>query len=152
MRNRNTQTLYVIFLSIFLGACGGGGSSSGVDTGTAEHETYSTNLSGVWTGTAEMFGEFDEVVVTVTVHQAVSDSAESPAQALTGTVTLNGGSPGNLTGTKNGNGWSISGAADGVIGSIEQTLLSGSKSSGTISLTTGPPDPILTVDLKLTKI
>ena len=135
MRNRNTQTLYVIFLSIFLGACGGGGSSSGVDTGTAEHDTYSTNLSGVWTGTAEMLGEFDEVLVTVTVHQAVSDSAESPAQALTGTVTFNGGGAGSVTGTKDSDAWNVSGAVDGAIGSIDQTLLSAKKSSGTIAYT-----------------
>jgi len=150
MGNKNRAMLYVSFLSIFLSACGGGGSSSGVEVGTAERETYSTNVSGVWSGTAEMLGELDEVVVTVTVHQAVSDSVESPAQALTGTVTFNGGAPGTVTGTKDGDAWSVSGAADGAIGSIDQTLLSATKSSGTISYTA--EGSTVTAGLNLTKI
>ena len=45
MRNRNRSLLYVIFLSIFLGACGGGGSSSGVETGAAETEAPATEVA-----------------------------------------------------------------------------------------------------------
>ena len=149
MRKRNGQMLYLIFLSTLLSACGGGGSSSGVDTGTAEHETYSTNVSGVWTGTAETFGEWDEVVVAVTVHQAVSD-LESSKPYLTGTITFNGGSPGNLKGSKVGNSWHVSGEEEGVIGSIDQTLLSATKSSGTISYTA--EGITTTAGLNLTKI
>ena len=45
MRNRNRPILYVSFLSIFLGACGGGGSSSGVETGAAETEAPATEVA-----------------------------------------------------------------------------------------------------------
>jgi hypothetical protein len=84
---------------------------------TPSYETHSTNVSGVWSGTTTMFGA--AVVVNVTVHQAVSDSAESPAQALTGTATLNGGAPFNVIGTKEGDAWSVSGGSGDVILSTE---------------------------------
>ena len=160
----NTK-VYVILFSLFLAACGGGGSDSGVTAEVSEvaevaeeaevveapsYDTHSTNVSGVWSGTTTMFGA--AVVVNVTVHQAVSDSAENPAQALTGTVTLNGGAPFNLTGTKEGDAWSVSGASAAAILSTDQTLSSAGDSSGTLSLTIGAPDNTGTVDLSLTKV
>ncbi len=143
----------VVLFSLILAACGGGSSDSGGESEPAEvatYETHSTNVSGVWSGTTTMFGA--AVVVNVTVHQAVSDSAENPAQALTGTVTLNGGAPFNLTGTKEGDAWSVSGASAAAILSTDQTLSSAGDSSGTLSLTIGAPDNTGTVDLSLTKV
>ena len=143
----------VVLFSLILAACGGGSSDGGGESEPAEvatYETHSTNVSGVWSGTTTMFGA--AVVVNVTVHQAVSDSAENPAQALTGTVTLNGGAPFNLTGTKEGDAWSVSGASAAAILSTDQTLSSAGDSSGTLSLTIGAPDNTGTVDLSLTKV
>ena len=143
----------VVLFSLILAACGGGSSDGGGESEPAEvatYETHSTNVSGVWSGTTTMLGA--AVVVNVTVHQAVSDSAENPAQALTGTVTLNGGAPFNLTGTKEGDAWSVSGASATAILSTDQTLSSAGDSSGTLSLTIGAPDNTGTVDLSLTKV
>ncbi len=143
----------VVLFSLILAACGGGSSDGGGESEPAEvatYETHSTNVSGVWSGTTTLHGA--TLVVNVTVHQAVSDSAENPAQALTGTITLNGGAPFNLTGTKTGDAWSVSGASAAAILSTDQTLSSAGDSSGTLSLTIGAPDNTGTVDLSLTKV
>ena len=143
----------VVLFSLILAACGGGSSDGGAGgepepTEVAPYETHSTNVSGVWSGTTTMLGA--AVVVNVTVNQAVSDSAENPSQALTGTFILNGGAPINVTGTKEGDAWSVSGANVGNILSINQTLSSAGGSSGTFSLTI-VGDVTGTVNLSLTK-
>jgi galactitol-specific phosphotransferase system IIB component len=45
MRNNNTQMMYVIFFSIFLSACGSGGSSSGVEAEVAESGVADTEVA-----------------------------------------------------------------------------------------------------------
>jgi hypothetical protein len=154
----NTKA-YVILFSLFLAACGGGGSDSGVKESSEvagaggaggeagaggaggevaaapSYETHSTNVSGVWSGATTVIGV--AAVVNVTVNQAVSDSAENPAQALTGTITVNGVDSIDVTGTKEGDAWSLSGALDGTIVSLNQTLSSAGGSSGSLSVTLG---------------
>jgi len=144
----------VVLFSLILAACGGGSSDGGGESEPAEvatYETHSTNVSGVWSGTVTSpLGA--AVVVIVTINQAVSDSAESPAQALTGTVTLDGGAPFNLTGTKEGDAWSVSGEAPGwAVVSTDQTLSSAGDSSGTLIINE-LPHVTTTMDLSLTKV
>ena len=143
----------VVLFSLILAACGGGSSDGGAGgepepTEVAPYETHSTNVSGVWSGTTTFFGV--AYVMNLTVNQAVSDSAENPSQALTGTFILNGGAPINVTGTKEGDAWSVSGASADVILSTDQTLSSATNSSGTFSLTI-VGDVTGTVNLSLTK-
>ena len=137
----------VVLFSLILAACGGGSSDGGGESEPAEvatYETHSTNLTGIWINA--------EQKVTVTINQAVSDSAESPAQALTGTVTLDGGAPFNLTGTKEGDAWSVSGEAPGwAVVSTDQTLSSAGDSSGTLIINE-LPHVTTTMDLSLTKV
>ena len=137
----------VVLFSLILAACGGGSSDGGGESEPAEvatYETHSTNLTGIWINS--------EQEVIVTINQAVSDSAESPAQALTGTVTLDGGAPFNLTGTKEGDAWSVSGEAPGwAVVSTDQTLSSAGDSSGTLIINE-LPDVTYYVDLSLTKV
>ncbi len=148
----NTKA-YVILFSLFLAACGGGNTESEVekvdttpvdvnvtvvDPGTDEpeapevpsYETHSTNVSGVWSGT---YGGASTVIITV--HQATPDSAESPAQVLTGSVTLAGAPTFDFTGTKTGDAWSVNWTAAGLVYSIDQTLSSAGGSTGTIKAT-----------------
>ncbi len=142
----------VVLFSLILAACGGGSSDGGGESEPAEvatYETHSTNVSGVWSGTTTLHGA--TLVVNVTVHQAVSDSAENPAQALTGTITLNGGAPFNLTGTKTGDAWSVSGASAAAILSTDQTLSSAGGSTGTIKATSVGPDGGMFANVSLTK-
>ena len=125
----------VVLFSLILAACGGGssdGSSESKPAEVATYETHSTNLTGIWINS--------EQEVIVTINQAVSDSAESPAQALTVTVD-NDGDIYELTGTKEGDVWSASGIFDtginggGVVDDlvqIDMTLSSATNSSGTL--------------------
>ena len=144
----NTKA-YVILFSLFLAACGGGTTESGpvgkkpdvnvtvVNPGTDEpegpevpsYETHSTNVSGVWSGTYA-----GASTVIITVHQATPDSAESPVQALTGSVALTGVLF-DVTGTKTGDAWSVNWTAAGLVYSIDQTLSSAGGSTGTIKAT-----------------
>ena len=147
----NTKA-YVILFSLFLAACGGGNTESEVekvdttpvdvnvtvvDPGTDEpeapevpsYETHSTNVSGVWSGT---YGGASTVIITV--HQATPDSAESPVQALTGSVALTGVLF-DVTGTKTGDAWSVNWTNAGLVYSIDQTLSSAGGSTGTIKAT-----------------
>jgi hypothetical protein len=163
----NTKA-YVILFSLFLAACGGGTTESGpvektppdvnvtvVDPGTDEpeapevpsYETHSTNISGVWTGTAH-----GGATVNITALQVAPDSAENPAQALTGTIILSGGPPIDVTGSKEGDTWSLSGASTTSILSVGQTLSSAGGSSGTISITPSGGEIEIVVDLSLVKI
>ena len=144
----NTKA-YVILFSLFLAACGGGTTESGpvgkkpdvnvtvVNPGTDEpegpevpsYETHSTNVSGVWSGTYA-----GASTVIITVHQATPDSAESPVQALTGSVALTGVLF-DVTGTKTGDAWSVNWTNAGLVYSIDQTLSSAGGSTGTIKAT-----------------
>ncbi len=147
----NTKA-YVILFSLFLAACGGGNTESEVekvdttpvdvnvtvvDPGTDEpeapevpsYETHSTNVSGVWSGTYA-----GASTVIITVHQATPDSAESPVQALTGSVALTGVLF-DVTGTKTGDAWSVNWTNAGLVYSIDQTLSSAGGSTGTIKAT-----------------
>ena len=139
----NTKA-YVILFSLFLAACGGGGSGTGVEK---LYETHSTNISGVWTGTAH-----GGATVNITALQVAPDSAENPAQALTGTIILSGGPPIDVTGSKEGDTWSLSGASTTSILSVGQTLSSAGGSSGTISITPSGGEIEIVVDLSLVKI
>ncbi|MDP7518418.1 MAG: hypothetical protein QGI17_15050 [Arenicellales bacterium] len=148
----NTKA-YVILFSLFLAACGGGNTESEVekvdttpvdvnvtvvDPGTDEpeapevpsYETHSTNVSGVWSGIV------DGAPVIVTIFQATPDSAESPVQALTGSVALIGVLF-DVTGTKEGDAWSVSGASAAAILSTDQTLSSAGGSTGIIKISAG---------------
>jgi hypothetical protein len=163
----NTKA-YVILFSLFLAACGGGGSDSGVKESSEvagaggaggeagaggaggeagaggaggevaaapSYETHSTNISGVWLGVDSfcllgfLCGDLE-----LTVVQAVSDSAESPVQALTGSF-LHNGNVGSITGTKEGDEWNITFemSADFYV-TINQTLSSANESSGLFTL------------------
>ncbi len=163
----NTKA-YVILFSLFLAACGGGNTESEVekvdttpvdvnvtvvDPGTDEpeapevpsYETHSTNVSGVWSGT---YGGASTVIITV--HQATPDSAESPVQALTGSVALTGVLF-DVTGTKTGDAWSVNWTAAGLVYSIDQTLSSAGGSTGTIKATGVGVDAGSFANVSLTK-
>ena len=162
----NTKA-YVILFSLFLAACGGGTTESGpvaktppdvivtvVNPGTDEpegpevpsYETHSTNVSGVWSGTYA-----GASTVIITVHQATPDSAESPAQVLTGSVTLAGAPTFDFTGTKTGDAWSVNWTAAGLVYSIDQTLSSAGGSTGTMKVTSVGVDGRMVADVSLTK-
>jgi hypothetical protein len=163
----NTKA-YVILFSLFLAACGGGNTESEVekvdttpvdvnvtvvDPGTDEpeapevpsYETHSTNVSGVWSGTYA-----GASTVIITVHQATPDSAESPVQALTGSVALTGVLF-DVTGTKTGDAWSVNWTNAGLVYSIDQTLSSAGGSTGTIKATSVGPDGGMFANVSLTK-
>ncbi len=160
----NTKA-YVILFSLFLAACGGGTTESGpvgkkpdvnvtvVNPGTDEpegpevpsYETHSTNVSGVWSGTYA-----GASTVIITVHQATPDSAESPVQALTGSVALTGVLF-DVTGTKTGDAWSVNWTAAGLVYSIDQTLSSAGGSTGTIKATGVGVDAGSFANVSLTK-
>ncbi len=141
----NTKA-YVILFSLILAACGGGSSDGGGENAPPEvapHVTHSTNLTGIWINS--------EHEVIVTIYQAVSDSAESPAQALTVTVEHPIGVFA-LTGTKSGDTWSASGTVGGIIASIEQTLSSATNSSGTLKFyDLDTPEEQTLISVSLTK-
>ena len=146
----------VVLFSLILAACGGGSSDGGGENAPAEvapHVTHSTNISGIWINS--------EQEVIVTINQAVSDSAESPAQALTVTVD-NDGKIYELTGTKEGDVWSASGTVDGVlrcwlcvpddIVQIDMTLSSATNSSGTLKFyDLDTPEEQTLISVSLTK-
>ncbi len=160
----NTKA-YVILFSLFLAACGGGTTESGpvgkkpdvnvtvVNPGTDEpegpevpsYETHSTNVSGVWSGTYA-----GASTVIITVHQATPDSAESPVQALTGSVALTGVLF-DVTGTKTGDAWSVNWTNAGLVYSIDQTLSSAGGSTGTIKATGVGVDAGSFANVSLTK-
>ena len=163
----NTKA-YVILFSLFLAACGGGNTESEVekvdttpvdvnvtvvDPGTDEpeapevpsYETHSTNVSGVWSGTYA-----GASTVIITVHQATPDSAESPVQALTGSVALTGVLF-DVTGTKTGDAWSVNWTNAGLVYSIDQTLSSAGGSTGTIKATGVGVDAGSFANVSLTK-
>jgi hypothetical protein len=136
----------VVLFSLILAACGGGSSDGGGENAPAEvapHVTHSTNISGIWINS--------EQEVIVTINQAVSDSAESPAQALTVTVQ-HGADVFALTGTKSGDTWSASGTVGNSIVSIEQTLSSATNSSGTLKFyDLDTPEEQTLISVSLTK-
>ncbi len=148
----------VVLFSLILAACGGGssdGSSESKPAEVATYETHSTNLTGIWINA--------EQKVTVTINQAVSDSAESPAQVLTVTVD-NDGDTYALTGTKEGDVWSASGIFDAGMGclgapcdvddlvQIDMTLSSATNSSGTLKFyDLDTPEEQTLISVSLTK-
>ncbi len=145
----------VVLFSLILAACGGGSSDGSGENAPAEvatYETHSTNLTGIWINS--------EHEVIVTINQAVSDSAESPAQALTVTVD-NDGKIYELTGTKEGDVWSASGIFDtginggGVVDDlvqIDMTLSSATNSSGTLKFyDLDTPEEQTLISVSLTK-
>ena len=170
----NTKA-YVILFSLFLAACGGGNTESEVekvdttpvdvnvtvvDPGTDEpeapevpsYETHSTDISGVWTGVITFMGSV--AVVAVTVHQAVSDSADNTSVGLVGTVNVDFGTTSptvDVTGTKTADTWSLSGSSPNVALSAVQILSSDDNSSGTFSLTMGVPGTTENVNINLAK-
>ena len=148
----------VVLFSLILAACGGGSSDGGGESEPAEvatYETHSTNLTGIWINS--------EQEVIVTINQAVSDSAESPAQALTVTVD-NDGDIYELTGTKEGDVWSASGIfnvfddwvcpdchVDDLV-QIDMTLSSATNSSGTLKFyDLDTPEEQTLISVSLTK-
>ena len=145
----------VVLFSLILAACGGGSSDGGGENAPAEvapHVTHSTNISGIWINS--------EQEVIVTINQAVSDSAESPAQVLTVTVN-NDHDIYTLTGTKEGDVWSASGIFDiginggGVVDDlvqIDMTLSSATNSSGTLKFyDLDTPEEQTLISVSLTK-
>jgi len=89
--------------------------------------------------------------VTIAVSQPVSDPAAAVAMALSGSLTLNNGTPLAMTGTKEGNVWNMSGNNGTVIASVHQTLTSATTGTGDFTLQIGPPSNTGTVGLNLTK-
>jgi len=139
----------VFFISTFaeLSGCGGDSSSGS--------NSFSSNISGVWTGIAIFFGV--STTVTVTTNQPVSGRSSTTnsgllsAQAITGTISLNGGTALNATGSKDDNGWSLSGAQGDTVVTLNQTLNSATTTTGTMTLQVGSPSNQATVGLNLTK-
>ena len=123
----------------------GGGSSSGAG--------FSNNISGVWSGTVAAGGPPTPVVVTV--NQAVpgrslaSSSVLNAAQALTGTVAIEGEGSLTVNGTKDGNVWSVSGIVSGATVTVNQTLTSVNTSAGNLVVEQGGTTE--TFNLNLTK-
>ena len=118
---------WVAAFSILPG-CGGGGTSSGAG--------FSNNISGVWSGTIVAGGNI--LAVVVTVNQAVSgrslasSSVRNAAQALTGTLFVEGEGTNPVNGTKDGNVWSVSGSFGSSIVTVNQALTSANTSAGNL--------------------
>jgi hypothetical protein len=112
-------------------------------------QNLSANISGNWSGQTTMFGL--PTNVTVAVSQATSDPSLTTVEPLTGTVTLDNGTPLSVTGTKQGNSWTVSGNAGATIATIHQTLTSAAAGTGDFTLQVGPPSNKGTVVLNLQK-
>ncbi len=138
---RSLALAFVVLTASLLGSCG--------DSSPAEPENLSANISGNWSGQATIFGSATNM--TVFVSQATSDKSLTTVEPLTGTLTLNNGTPVAMTGTKQGNTWSLSGNAGATIASVHQTLTSATDSSGDFTLQVGPPSNKGTVTLNLHK-
>ena len=141
MRRYSVIAMMVLASSLLVFGCSSDSST--------EPTQFSTNISGTWSGTTSMFGS--TVAVTLSVTQATSGRAAFTAQALTGMLTLNSGTPLPMTGTKNGDVWDLCGNAGTTIASIHQTLTSATESTGDLTLQIGPPSNKGTVSLALTK-
>jgi hypothetical protein len=115
----------------------------------SEPESLSPNISGNWSGQTTMFGGLTNV--TVSVSQATSDPGLTAVLPLTGTLTLNSGTPLAMTGTKQGNAWTMSGNTGDTIASIHQTLTSATTSAGDFTLQVGPATNKGTVPLNFVK-
>lgn len=127
------------------------GCSKATSTPTAPSEnTFSTNISGTWSGSATVFG--GTLNIRATLIQQTSSSSAAPTQAVTGTVRLvESNADISVTGTKTGNTWTVSGTVSGqnLTIKIDQTLTSASASSGTFSITTNSTG---TTTLSMTKL
>jgi hypothetical protein len=116
---------------------------------TPEPKSLSGNISGTWSGQATMFGA--PTNVTLSINQPVSDTSLTGVQSLTGKLSLANGSPLAVTGSKQGDMWSVSGSAGSTIATVHQTLTSANASSGDFTLQVGSPNNQGTVALNLTK-
>ncbi len=114
-----------------------------------EPQSLSANISGNWSGQARLFGALTSV--TLSISQPTSDSSLSGVQSLTGTVSLANGSPLAVTGSKQGDAWSVSGNSASTIITVHQALTSAGASSGDLTLQVGPPSNQGTVALDLHK-
>lgn len=138
---RSLSFAFVVLVASLLVACGSDSPS--------EPQSLSPNISGNWSGQATMFGS--PTNVTVAINQPLSDPGLTAVQSLTGTLTLNNGTPVAMTGTKQGNSWSVSGNAGATIATIHQTLTSATASAGDFTLQVGAPTNKGTVALNLQK-
>jgi hypothetical protein len=138
---RSLSLAFVVLLASLLVACGSDSPS--------EPQSLSPNISGNWSGQTTMFST--PTNVTVAVNQATSDPGLTAVEALTGTLTLNNGTPLAMTGTKQGNSWTMSGNAGATIATIHQNLTSATASAGDFTLQVGPPSNKGTVVLNLQK-
>jgi hypothetical protein len=139
---RSLALACVVSTASLLGACG--------DSSTpTEPENLSANISGTWSGQATIFGSATNM--TLSISQATSDKSLTTTQPLTGTLTLNNGTPLPMTGTKQGNTWNVSGNAGATIATIHQTLTAATTSTGDFTLQVGPSTNKGTVPLALHK-
>jgi hypothetical protein len=134
--------------SLFAAGCGND-SPTAPTPAPPEPQSLSANISGNWSGQATLFGVLTNV--TLSISQPTSDSSLSGVQSLTGTVTLNTGSPLAVTGSKHGDSWDVSGNASSTIITVHQTLTSANSSSGDLTLQVGSPSNQGTVTLNLHK-
>ena len=139
---RSPALAFVVLSASLLGACGDSSTPS-------EPENLSANISGNWSGQATIFGS--PANMTLSITQATSDKSLTTVEPLTGTLTIGTGTPLAMTGTKQGNAWSVSGNTGDTIASIHQTLSSATTSTGDFTLQVGPPSNKGTVTLNLHK-
>ncbi|HUT76167.1 MAG TPA: hypothetical protein VM285_00680 [Polyangia bacterium] len=144
MKRHLVPAVLLVACSMFLANCS---SSSSDEPAAPTPTTFSTNISGTWSGTTTFFGS--PTAVTLAVTQPTSDSAV--ALGLTGMLSLNNGAPLAVSGTKDGDAWTVSGNNGTTILTIRQTLTSATASTGDLTLQVGPPSNKGTVPLDLTK-
>ncbi len=138
---RSVSLAFVALMASMLVACGS-------DSPTAP-QGLSPNISGSWSGQATVFG--GPTNVTAAINQPISDPGLTAVQNLTGVLTLGNGTPVAMTGTKQGNSWSVSGNVGATIVTIHQVLTSATASAGDLTLQFGAPTEKATVVLNLQK-
>jgi len=145
------RTLSLAFValaaSLLLVACGSD-TPAAAPTPTPP-QSLSPNISGNWSGQTKLFGS--NANLTLAVSQPTSDSGLTGVQALSGTLTIDDGTPLAMTGTKQGNTWTMSGNAGATIATVHQTLTSAAAGTGDFTLQVGPSSNKGTVPLNLQK-
>lgn len=140
-----SPALVLLTAGISLASCGGSSSP----TSPPEPESLSPNISGTWSGQTTMFGA--KTNVTLSISQATSNPGLNAVEPLTGTLAINNGAPLALTGSKQGNAWTVSGNNGATIVTIHQTLTAATTSAGDFTLQIGPSTNKGTVPLELQK-